>query len=191
MKISDTISVNPSKHTLGQADAQASSIFRNPVLGAETSQSSLNLVKLLFPTALAGSSEMRKYDIPLRTIFATVLIVTGLTILTLSGSIHGTGFAITSICFGCLLAIGLFTRPLMLGAAIYYCVTGALTLRTGVADMTIFALMFGCLVFALTGSGKYSCDALILRSINRHKIFSKRKREEKMMGYKAFHHVKF
>lgn len=191
MKISDTISVNPGKKTLGHVESPSSAFFRNPVLGADSSQHSFNIVKFLFPTALSGSTELRKYDVPMRTLFATILIVTGLTMLTLQGSIHGTGFAVTTLCFGVTLAIGLMTRPLMLGATIFYCIMGALSLRGGIADMTVFSLMFGCLIFAVIGSGKYSCDTFIRGMIIRHKKSIERKRKEERMGYKAFHQVRF
>lgn len=191
MKISDTISVNPGKETLGHVENPSTSIFRNPVIGAESRTRSIDIVKMIFPSALSGSSEFRKYDVPLRTLFSTILIVTGITMLNVPSGIHGNGFAISTICFGALLAIGLFTRPLMLGSAIFYCISGALSLRTGIADMTTFSLMFGCLIFAVIGSGKYSCDSFIRNSIKTHKRKIERKRKENMMGYKAFHQVKF
>ncbi|MCH5235955.1 MAG: hypothetical protein J1E16_11740 [Muribaculaceae bacterium] len=189
MKISDTISVNPGKTALGHVDTQ-SSILRNPVIGAENSHH-LDLVKLLFPASNAGVSEFRKYDVPLRTIFATILIVTGISMLTMPSGIHGVAFAICTLCFGAFLGIGMFTRPIMLGASVFYCISGALALRGGMADMTVFSLMFGCLIFAVVGSGKYSCDTLIRHGIITHKKNNEKKRRENMMSYKAFHNIKF
>ena len=191
MKISDTISVNPRKETLGHVESPSSSIFRSSVLGAESAQHQVDFIKILFPSALAGTNELRKYDVPVRTIFATILLVTGITILESPLGFHGIGFAVTTLCFGTLLALGLMTRPVMLGASIYYCISGALALRSGAADMTVFSLMFGCLIFAFIGSGRYSCDTLIRTCIKRHKKSKERKREESMMSYKAFHQIKF
>ena len=188
MKISDTISVNPGKNTLGNVGASDSTIFRSQVIGEATSRQSKDVFKIIFPTTLSASSEFRKYEVPLRTLFATILIVAGLTSILGSQSI---AMAICTLCFGTFLAIGLLTRPVMLSAAIYYCIMGALALRSGVADMTIFSLMFGCLIFAVVGAGKYSCDTLIRGFISRHKKATVKKRKEEMMGYKAFHHVKF
>lgn len=189
MKIADTISVNPGKTALGHVETP-SSILRSQVAGVENSRH-IDLVKVIFPTTKSGLSEFSKYDVPLRTIFATILIVTGITLLTMPTVTFASSIAICSLCFGGLLALGLFTRPLMLGASVFYCISGALALRTGVADMTVFALMFGCLIFALTGSGKYSCDTLIRHSILCHKRNSERKRKENMMSYKAFHNIPF
>lgn len=190
MKISDTISVNPNKNTLGHVENTTSTLFRSSVLGAEAHHS-FDVLKIVFPTTGAGTSEFKKYEVPLRTIFATILIATGITMLTIPFGLHGTAFAICTLCFGGMLALGLFTRPVMLGAAIFYCISGALALRAGSADMTVFCLMFGCLMFAVTGGGKYSCDSFILHSIINHKKSIERKRKENMMGYKIFHQVKF
>ena len=187
MKISDTISVNPSKNTLGHVEAP--SIFRSPVIGIESSPTHLDLVKLLFPTAGAGVTEFRKYALPMRTLFATILIVTGLTMLSTPFGTYTQGFAICNLCFGGLLALGFLTRPVMAGAAIYFCITGALGLRNGITDMTVFCLMFGCIIFCIVGAGKYSCDTLIRASILRYKRKTDKQNIDNFMGYKAFHKV--
>ena len=189
MKISDTISVNPGKTAMGHVDTP-SSILRTPVIGAENSHR-VDFVKLFFPASKSGLSEFRKYEVPLRTLFSTILIVTGISMLTISSGIHGTAFAICTLCFGALLGIGMFTRPIMLGASVFYCISGALALRGGMADMTVFSLMFGCLIFAVVGAGKYSCDSLIRHGIMNHKRNIEKKRKETMMSYKVFHQIKF
>ena len=188
MKITDTISVNPGKTALGHVDA-SSSIFRQHVIGNQKT-SMPDAMQLVFPSSGAGSSEFRKYSVPMRTLFATILIVCGISILT-AASAYGVGFAVCSLCFGSFLAMGLFTRPVMLGASVYYCIMGALALRGGNADISMFALMFGCLLFGLFGSGKYSCDTLIRQAIRRHRVKAQKKRTEECMGYKAFHKVNY
>lgn len=185
MKIADTISVNPSKTTLGHVETPASTIFRAPVIGVEEHSRSINLFKVLFPSRATALSSVNKYEVPLRAIFATILIVSGLTMIQAATS----ALAVCSLCFGGLLAIGLFTRPIMLGAAVYYCVAGALSIRHGAVDITLFSLMFGCLIFALKGAGKYSADMAIRAAVNRHQRNVGRKAES--LGYKAFHTVKY
>lgn len=191
MKITDTISVNPSKTTLGHVESSSSTIFRSPVLGAESSQQPIDLVKVLFPSCSAGVNEYTKYAVPLRTLFATILIVTGISLLAVPFGAHSAGFAICSLCFGGMLAIGLLTRPVMLGAAVFYCINGALALRAGTPDVSVFSLMFGCLIFAVIGAGKYSCDTLLRSAINRMRRNLSLKKSEERMGYKAFHSVKY
>lgn len=188
MKITDTISVNPSKTTLGQVEASSSNLFRASVIGTRTETNQLNLMSFFFPTTAAGVSEFKKYAVPLRTLFSTILIVTGISLLEISMS---PALAICSICFGVFLAIGFLTRPIMLGASVFYCIFGALALRSGLADISVFALMFGCILFAIMGSGKYSCDALIRNYSKRLIRKAENKRKENFMGYKAFHNVKY
>lgn len=188
MKITDTISVNPGKDALGHVESKSANILRASVLGKEAQ--SLSLSQIMFPSVNSGLNEFKKYDVPLRTIFATVLIVTGLTLLTAGTSLHSLGLGIPSLCFGAFLALGFLTRPVMLGASIYYCVCGALSIRSGATDITLFSLMFGCLIFAVVGAGKYSCDTLIRNFIKSSRIHTEKKRKEDMMGYKAFHHAR-
>ena len=186
MKTTEVISVNPGKTALGHVEDQSSSIFRSQIIGVENIHH-IDMISFLFPTANAGVSEYKKYDAPLRTLFATILIVTGLSLLTTSA--HMVGFAICTLCFGSFLALGLLTRITMLGAAIFYCIFGALSIRAGVTDITSFSLMFGCLVFAVAGSGKYSCDTLIRKAVSHHNHLKENKRRESLMGYKAFHSI--
>ena len=187
MKISDTISVNPSKTTLGHVET-SSTIFRTRVIDNHSTSNSFDLFKVMFPGWSAGVLEYKKYAVPLRTVFATILIVSGIVLLESSLSIP---LAVCSLCFGVFLALGLFTRPVMLGAATFYCITGALMLRAGEIDMNVFSLMFGCLIFAVIGGGKYSCDTLIIHYIMRHRKNTEQKNKDNYMGYKAFHKVKY
>lgn len=189
MKVADTISVNPSKTTLGHVETTGSSIFRSPVLCEGTTAPSLSLSKVLFPSTKAGLAEYTKYAVPLRTLFATILIATGITMLSGASAIGGTAFAVCSLCFGAFLALGLLTRPVMLGAAVYYCVCGALSLRGGAPDMSVFSLMFGSAIFGVIGSGKYSCDLLLRRFLNKARISAERRRQNNACGYKAFHNM--
>lgn len=191
MKISDTISVNPGKNTLGHVESSTSSLFRNPVIDSTPSSHSMNVMSIVFPSTKSGLGEFRKYDVPLRTIFATILIVSGLSMLLSTGVVTSTALGVCSLCFGLFLALGLMTRPVMIGAAVYYCICGALSIRAGVAEISYFSLMFGCLIFGVIGAGKYSCDTLLRNVINRTKRNAVAKRREKMMGYKAFHAVRF
>lgn len=188
MKITDTISVNPSKTTLGHVDTHTNTIFRSQVLGSEVTSGSIDIMKIIFPSSCSGSLEFRKFEVPLRTLFASILIVTGLSLLQASISI---GFAVCTLVFGALLAVGFLTRPVMIGAAVYYCITGALSIRSGQIELSTFALMFGTLIFAVCGGGKYSIDTLIRGLINRRKQREKAAKEENFLGYKAFHKVRF
>lgn len=184
MKVTDTISVNPSKTTLGHVESASSPIFRTTVIGAETSAKNFSLLSLILPSSGLRNNEIKKYEVPLRTLFATILIVCGISMLQLNGSI---AYAVCCLSFGFVLAIGFLTRPVMIGASLFYCISGALSLRAGNIDINMFLLMFGSLIFALTGAGKYSFDTLLRKSIVHHQKKREIARKEKCMGYKAFH----
>ena len=188
MKITDTISVNPSKTALGHVDTPAKTLFRTSIIGGEAHSRPVDLLRILFPSCAIGNKELRKYEVPLRTVFATILIVTGITLIENSLSLS---IAIPTICFGAILALGLFTRPVMLGAAVFYCIEGALSIRYGHFNLNVLSLMFGCLIFAVMGGGKYSCDTLIRNLIFRHKSKISPKYKEDFLGYKAFHRVRY
>lgn len=189
MKIADTISVNPGKETLGHSALPANTIFRQSVLNKEKER--VNILTLLFPTVKSGSSEFVKYALPLRSVFATILILTGLTTLLSAGAPLPYGLSVCSLVFGGFLAFGLLTRPLMIGAAAYYAICSALSLRMGNADILSLSLMFGSMIFSIYGSGKYSCDFLIRKTVRRHKISSRRKRSENALTYKAFKYSRY
>lgn len=190
MKISDTISVNPGKTALGHVETPSANVFRSQVINSESS-SSIDMSKVLVPSAKMGWNDFRKFELPLRTLLATILLATGITLLSGYTSILGSGFAIATICFGGFLVLGLFTRPVMLGAAVYYCIVGALSLRAGSPEMNVFSMMLGCLIFAVLGGGRYSLDSIIRKGIKNHKRKAEIKHKEEMMGYKAFLHARY
>ena len=188
MKATDTISVNPGKTTLGHVESTNSSILRANIINRETQASHIDLLSLLFPTTSAGINEFKKYALPLRTLFATILIVGGLT---LAQTGINPPFAILEIVFGSMLALGFLTRPAMACASVYFAVVTALSIRAGQPDLTALSLIFGCALFFALGSGKYSLDMLIRSMIKRHQRNAAIRRSANALGYKAFHYAKF
>lgn len=186
MKINDTISVNPGKEALGQTGKE--SIFRASVINRETDKASISAVSFVLPTTKSGSAEFTKYSVPLRALFASILILAGLMCVT---NAVNTGYGVCSLIFGGLLAIGAFTRPVMIGAAAYYAVISALSIRAGGADLFSLSLMFGCMIFSVFGSGKYSCDFLLRKAIRRNKIKAEKRRSQNALSYKAYRCAKF
>ena len=182
MKTSDTISVNPGKTTLGHVQEHAANPFRRHVLSENsTSAEKGSLINVIFPSAGMGMSELRKYSLPLRTIFATILIVTGLSVLESTTPGFSLGYGIALMTAGAFLAIGFLTRPVMLASAAFLAIYGAIALRAGVVQVNDFSLMLGCLIFALAGSGNYSVDHIIRAHRNSKKTSISRK-----YAYKAF-----
>lgn len=186
--IVDTISVNPGKTTLGQTGERERALLRANILNENYgTQSRIDFVSLFFPSASCGISAFRKYALPLRTLFATILIVSGLNLLQAPGAIYSTGQGIAMITAGGMLALGLLARPVMALAAAFFAVVGAISIRIGAPEMNLFSLMFGSLLFAFTGSGKYSCDEMIFRALRRHEKKSKKNLCDRRLSYRAFH----
>ncbi|MCH5224006.1 MAG: DoxX family protein [Muribaculaceae bacterium] len=190
MKIQDTISVNPGKTALGHTEDYTSAIFRTQVVNKEAASHKIDLVSFLFPSTAAGFTGLKNYALPLRALFATILIVAGLSSMATLGGFHAMGLGIVEIVFGGLLAIGVLTRPVMFGAAIFFAIYSALSVRTGHADISSLSLMFGCFIFSAMGSGKYSVDLLLRKSVKKAIKHSKIKKANSAMGYKALHYAK-
>lgn len=190
MKITDTISVNPGKTALGHTETQSGGLFRTQVLSQEPKTHKVDIMSLAFPTTSCGLEGIKKYSLPLRALFATVLIGSGLTILQTPMGFHGAAIGIMEIIFGGFLALGMLTRPVMFAAGIYFAIASALSIRSGQPDLNSLTLMFGSFVFAALGSSKYSVDFILRKGIKRTILKNRRKKGRERMGYKAFHYVK-
>lgn len=191
MKSAGTISVNPGKEALGRSESERQSIFRQSVIEADKSSRSVDYVALLWPSTGAGVTEFKKYSLPLRALFATILIVAGITVIETPFGMHSVGFGVAEIVFGSLLALGFLTRPVMAAASVYFAVTAALSVRAGNADITLLSMIFGSLLFCAVGSGKYSVDTLIRRAVRQHRAKSIDRKRKEAAGYKAFHYAGF
>ena len=190
MKTTDTISVNPGKTTLGQTHEEVlKNLFRNQVLTDTHCNHGLDaLVSVIFPSTKTGLTHYRNYAIPMRAVFAAILIVAGLSMIQNSAQFDGSfAIGLVQMIFGGFIAIGFLTRPSMFLAAGYFAVMSALSLRTGMVDLTSFSLMFGCMVMCIIGSGKYSADSLIRRQL----IRKSRNNKTMTLDYKAFRNVRF
>lgn len=188
MKLSDTISVDPGKITLGAKNNELNAgIFRVNVLTDRKEEDSiLRLTSLVFPAVNSGSKLLNKYCLPLRTLFSALLIISGLAMLGLSTTTLpiNIGIGVVAIAIGGMLALGLFTKIASAGGALFFGIMGAISLRAGTVNMEVFMLMFGCLLFLVVGAGKYSCDTIL-----RSHIIKKRKETLQKHGelsYKSF-----
>ena len=187
MKITDTISVNPGKTAVGH-ETLTNSLLRTPVINKENISNHIDLISFICPSTGLGIDAFKKYALPLRCIYATILIIAGLILLEdpMSKSI---ALGIIEITTGGFLAVGLLTRPVMIAASLYFIITSALSIRVGATDITTLSLLFGSLLFSAFGSGKYSLDFIIRKAIRK----AKRDKIDKCMrnqGYKAFHFVR-
>lgn len=192
MKVTDTISVNPGKTTLGRVNEETLRKIARSSISESKQQSRLgaDVLSIVFPGTKSGLEQFKNYALPLRAVFATLLIISGLSIAQGTGmALHSLGIGIAVMAAGACLAIGFICRPVMALSSIFFALAGAIQLRGGVTDLNAFSLMFGSLVFAATGSGKYSCDFLIAGFIKRSRRMSQLRKAKERMGYKAFQYA--
>lgn len=186
MKLTDTISVNPGKTALGHVNEEARNLLRANVLKGDVQKERLDLLSFFFPTTSSGLFSVKKYALPLRTLFATILIVGSILMLESNPYAYSAGYAIALMTAGGMLAIGFLTRPVMALTTVFLAIWGALSIRWGRPDMNSFSLMFGSAIFALTGSGKYSCDEALFKVIRKYRKEKEARRKSEGLSYKAF-----
>lgn len=185
-----TISVEPAKITLGEQirKESQSKFLRSHILESRhITISKKDVMTLCFPSTSNGMDLLSKYALPMRSVFAALLIISGIPYLSVSGL--SLAFGIVSITFGAMLALGLLSRIAMGLSAVMYCAAGLFALRHGIYDILSFTLMFGSVLFFFLGSGKYSCDTFIRRSLIRKSLRNREKETEKALSYKALQYA--
>ena len=193
METTKTISVEPAKITLAEKRSReiAAGLLRTNILQNEDKRNKITALNLIFPTELSGLKLYSKFTIPSRALFAALMIVAGISLFGNGNLFLGnlTPIAVLLILFGAMLAIGFMTRIATGTSAIIYFILGVLGLRNGVTDVTSFAMMFGSILFFITGAGKYSCDFLLRRYIKRKAVRNRRKSSQASLSYKAFSYI--
>lgn len=186
----ETISVNPGEKTLGKSNNElAYKLFRNSILENKTDRK-IDFISLVLPSNKSGIELLEKYYLPLRTIFAALLIISGIQQLEGTFSILNYNvIGIIEICLGAFLAFGLFSRLFMGISIAFYLILGIVSMRLGLVNLYLFVMMFGSSLFFAMGSGKYSCDTLIKKALIIKKRKNEIERNNKRMSYKAFYYA--
>lgn len=195
MKLSDVISVDPGRITLGELHPTTSvpqRFLRCHAIQSPTAKRHRHRLASIVKTGMApGAERFGGYMLLFRCLFATLLIVSGAFIL--SGEIVDPQaivgdriFAIAEIIIGALLAVGLSTRFAMAIATIFFGIWSALSISAGVFNMQCLLCTFGSLVFLLTGPGKYSCDFLISKAFVMRSLKSQRRMRADRLSYKSY-----
>lgn len=193
MNLSDIISVDPAKTTLGALHPEvASRLLRNSRIYRKVAPPAKRTALNFFFASLApGVNRFGGYMLLFRCLFAALLIVSGSFIL--YGEIEapeslmpGHVFAIIEIVAGSMLALGFFNRLASLAVTIMFATVSVTSILHGVFDMQSFLTLFGCLLFLLLGTGKYSCDFLIRKAIIAKAAKRRNRLEQERLTYKAF-----
>lgn len=194
MNIADTISVNPVSKTLGALHPEAAARFFNTntsdaVKKAKSSRQTVS--GILFASSTPSVNHFGATILLLRLLFSTILIVSGSLIL--SGEIFAPTEMINAeylglgeIIAGSMLALGFLSRVAMGISTGLFGYIAAMAIMSGVFDMQALLCCMGSLVFLVMGTGKYSCDFLLRKTI----ILQARRRQkrirEQRLSYRAY-----
>lgn len=180
-----TISVDPGKITLGAKSISITNNLRADILHQPHH---LDMTRALFASPNISIGKLNSFSIPLRTLFAAILIISG--IYSISSGIAPLSLGIIEITIGGMLAIGFLSKIAMGVGTILFGALGILSLRAGMADIQSFTLCLGCVAFFLYGVGKYSCDNLIYMALRRYGKSRMAKKNVNEISYKSFANYK-
>ncbi len=200
MNIAETISVNPVSKTLGVLNPEATLEFIRSHSSANEAKKSKTEKKsvrnFLLASSTPGVKDFGSSMLLFRWLFSAILIVSGSFIL--AGEITSPFafvdsqlFAISEIVVGGMLTLGLFSRIVMIASCLFFGYASFLSIEAGIFDMQNLLFCLGSLVFAIMGSGRYSCDFLIRKSIILHRRRKQRQLREDRLSYRAYriHHM--
>lgn len=193
MNVSNIISVDPAKKTLGEQHPEFTAEFlRNTVVckQAET-QNSHKLLNVLFGSSSPSANRFAGYMLMFRAMFSSLLIVSGAFIL--SGEILAPAsplapeaLAIGEISVGALLCAGLLTRYAALASTALFLVMTIQSIIAGVFNVQAMMLLYASIGFLVMGAGKYSCDSAISKAFRNYMIRRRERRRQERLSYKAF-----
>lgn len=196
MNVSDTLSVDPGRTTLGDLHPELDTklLRRKKMVGMRRKRSAKKALNFIFAINALRADGKAVAMLLIRWALGALLIVSGSFIL--SGEINTPVeyldpdiFAILEIVAGSMLVLGVFTRFAMGIATIGFITVSILATCKGVFDMQSFMSSISCMIFLVFGSGKYSADFLIRKAIILHNNRRRRKKIEKEMSYQAFRYA--
>lgn len=200
MNVSDTLSVDPGRTTLGDLHPELDSKFprRKRMVGMRRKRSAKKVLNFIFAINALRADGKAVAILLIRWALGALLIVSGSFII--SGEISppveylGTGsviavFAFLEIVVGTMLVFGIFTRFAMGVATIGFVTVSIIATCKGIFDMQSFMSAIACLVFLVFGSGKYSADFLLRKAIIQRNNRRRRKKIENKMSYQAFRYA--
>lgn len=199
MNVSDTLSVDPGRTTLGDLHPELDSKFsrRKRMVGMRRKRSAKKVLNFIFAINALRADGKAMAMLLIRWALGALLIVSGSFILSgeISSPVEYLGtdiiavFAILEIVVGTMLVFGIFTRFAMGVATIGFVTVSIIATCKGIFDMQSFMSAISCLVFLVFGSGKYSADFLLRKAIIQHNNRRRRKKIEKKMSYQAFRYA--
>ncbi|MDE6444605.1 MAG: DoxX family protein [Muribaculaceae bacterium] len=189
--MADIISVDPAQTTLGALHPEFAERIARKVKVETPSFSRRMWLDMTFACATPGVARNSRTMLLLRLCFAALMIVSGAFIL--SGEIYSplagfdaVTFAALELAVGSMLALGLFTRFAMFAAVAGFGFMSFQSISAGIFDMQSLLCCLTSLSFLLLGSGRYSADFLLRKSIILRAAKRRRKMQADRLSYKAY-----
>lgn len=197
MNISDTLSVDPGRATLGTLHPElATQFLRKKSITRRIRPSSCRsrMINFMLAQSVPRSNRVGAVLFLLRMALAALLTVSGAFII--SGEIAPPEtfidpyiYAWLEITAGIMLALGFLTRVAMAMAVTGFGILACQSVINGVFNMEAMVCCLSSLSFFLLGAGKYSGDFLIKKGLTAHAIKRRHRYEQKLLSYKAFHYA--
>lgn len=196
MNVSDILSVDPGRTTLGDLHPELDAKFlrRKGMVSMRKKRSAKTALNFIFAINALRADGKAVAMLLIRLALGALLIVSGSLIL--YGEIHSPVeylapdiFAILEIVSGAMLVLGLFTRFAMGVATLGFATVSTLAICEGVFDMQSLMSAIACMVFLVFGSGTYSADFLMRKAIIQYNKRNRRKKIGKKMSYEAFRYA--
>lgn len=193
MNLSDIISVDPAKKTLGalHPDTACRILRRSRIYNNIAKPAKKKTLDFLFASLAPGVDKFGGYMLLFRSLFAAMLIVSGSFIIV--GEIEAQeslipdfDFAVAEIISGTLIALGLLTRFASFATTMMFGALSIVSILSGIFNLQAMMSLFGSLVFLIFGAGKFSCDFLLRKAIINKASAKRRKIENERLSYKAF-----
>lgn len=193
MNLSDTISVDPGRTTLGALHPELTAKFirSSRTVGVAVKPNRKGSLNFIFAALNPGNTRYGAYMLLLRLAFAALLIVSGSFILygeidAPATELGAMAYGIAEIAIGGMLALGFFTRFAMIAAVAGFGCMAVQSILMGVFNMEALMSCFGSLAFLMLGSGKYSIDYLLRKAVIKSSLRRRQRRAADRMSYKAY-----
>lgn len=192
MNIAETISINPVDKTLGALNPAAAARFvREHTAPARTSSNKKGILDFCLASSAPGVSRFGRQMLLFRTMFATLLIISGSFLLSgeltfTSGLFSSSTLGIAEIMMGSMLVLGFLSRFAMIGSTLLFGILAGVSVANGVFDMAALLCCLGSMVFMTMGAGKFSADFLIKKAIINRAIARRRQQRADRLTYRAY-----
>lgn len=196
MNVAETISINPVDKTLGALNPAAAARFvREHTAPVKSTSNKKGVLDFCFATSAPGMKRFGKQMLLFRSMFATLLIISGSflvsgEIVSTSDLLTSTTLGIAEIVMGSMLVLGFLSRYAMMASTVLFGIFAGTSIANGVFDTSALLFCLGSMVFMIVGTGKFSADFLIKKALITRAITHRHQQRADRLTYRAYkmHH---